>query len=359
MNFNDNTNDSNRETSDATNQPCGEWQPLLMLLAAGGELDPPEQARLTAHLANCPSCTSSLEIEREVLALVAVHHGEPDASLLASCRSELTDALDREEEGGWLRRALGLRLPLNWISPRPAWSAAVLLIVGFSIGSLAPRLLRHPVAPPNTAASDSASTVAPSNPTGAASPSFTAFDLHSADVAGINLFPSGGEGPARVQLQLKSQQPVTMEGTVDDDDVKGVLLNVLSSGDRVCPDVRLAAVECLRTRSNDPEVRAALCRALRKDRNAAVRLKALEALDGSGSQQMVRQTLVDALVDDQNPGVRIEAVTALREMAAKGQMDSDVHTVDVLRQLMQKDPNTYIRLQSAAAVRDIGPREKF
>jgi len=74
---------------------------------------------------------------------------------------------------------------------------------------------------------------------------------------------------------------------------------------------------------------------------------------------MVRQTLLEALVDDHNPGVRIEAVNALREMAARGQMDSDDHTLDVLRERMQKDPNTYIRLQSAAAIRDIGPREKF
>ncbi len=158
---------------------------------------------------------------------------------------------------------------------------------------------------------------------------------------------------------MKSQQPVTVEGTVDDDNVKSVLLNVLGGGERFCPDIRLDAVECLRTRSNDPQVRAALCQAVRKDRNAAVRLKALEALDGAGSQEMVRQTLLDALVEDQNPGVRIEAVNALRDMAAKGQMDSDGHTADVLRERMQKDPNTYIRLQSAAAIRDIGPREKF
>jgi hypothetical protein len=26
---------------------------------------------------------------------------------------------------------------------------------------------------------------------------------------------------------------------------------------------------------------------------------------------------------------------------------------------MQKDPSTYIRLQSAAAIRDLGPRQKF
>ncbi len=76
-------------------------------------------------------------------------------------------------------------------------------------------------------------------------------------------------------------------------------------------------------------------------------------------QAMVRQTLLDALVDDSNPGVRMEAVNALRNMAASGQMDSDDHSVAVLRERMQKDPNTYIRLQSAAAIRDIGPRQKF
>lgn len=162
-----------------------------------------------------------------------------------------------------------------------------------------------------------------------------------------------------MQLQLKSQQPVTVEGTVDDDDVKSALLSVLSGGERFCPDIRLDAVECLRGRSNDPAVRSALCRAVRKDHNAAVRLKAIEALDGAGSQEMVRETLLDALVDDQNPGVRIEAVNALRNIAANGQMNSDDHTVDVLRERMQKDPNTYIRLQSAAAIRDIGPRQKF
>jgi HEAT repeat protein/putative zinc finger protein len=351
------------DTSDgATSQKCGEWQPLLMLFAAGGELEPAEQAQLAAHLSNCTSCCEALEREKELLSLLTAHRSEPDAALLASARASLDDVLDREEEHGWLRRALGLRLPLNWLSPRPAWSAAVLLIVGFAVGASVPRLLRHPVAHPTivnpTAPDVSAGVVSPDN-TGVASSSFAGFDLHSADVAGINVFPSGNDGPPRVQLQLKAQQPMTVEGTVDDDNVKGVLLNVLSSGERFCPDVRLDAVECLSSRSNDPEIRSALCRAVHKDRNPAVRLKALEALDGSGSQEMVRQTLLDALVDDQNPGVRIEAVNALREMAAKGQMDSDGRTVNVLRERVKKDPNTYIRLQSAAAVRDIGPREKF
>lgn len=354
---------TNHDTSDEnTSQPCAEWQPLLMLSAVGDELEPAEQARLAAHLTACASCTASLESEREVLALFAADRSDADAALLASCRAGLEDALDREEEGGWLRRALGLRLPANWLSPRPAWSAAILLIIGFSVGALAPRLLRHPNDPGRLAdlpTPDTTTRLSSSNGSDANSPSLTSFDLHSADVAGINLFPSGNEGPTRVQLQLKAQQPLTVEGTVDDANVKDVLLSVLASGDRFCPDVRLNAVECLSQRSDDPAVRSALCRAVRKDPNAAVRLKALEALDDAGSQEMVRQTMLDALVDDQNPGVRVEAVNALREMAAKGQMDPDGHTLNVLRERMQKDPNTYIRLQSAAAIRDIGPSEKF
>jgi HEAT repeat protein len=118
-------------------------------------------------------------------------------------------------------------------------------------------------------------------------------------------------------------------------------------------------VDLLRARNNDPEVRAALCHAVHTDHNAAVRLKALEALNGAEPQDIIRQTLLDALVDDQNPGVRVEAINALREMAAKGQVVSDDHMLAVLRERTQKDPSTYIRLQSAAAIRDLGPRQNF
>jgi hypothetical protein len=346
---------------------CPEWQPLLMLSAAGGELEAADQARLAEHLAGCVACTVTLAREKELIALMATLHAEPDAAMLASFRSGLDDSLDREEEGGWLGRKLGMRPPFRWLTPRPAWSAALLLIVGFSVGAFAPRFLHRPalhLASANQPGVETASTASTSpalttEGVAANSPSLAAIDIHSADVAGISLLPSDDQGLPRVRLQLKSQQPVTVEGTLDDDEVKSALLNVVNGGDHFCPDIRLDAVECLRGRGNDPQVRAALCRAIRKDHNAAVRLKAIEALDGAGSQEMVRETLLDALVEDQNPGVRIEAVNALRNMAAKGQMDSDDHSVDVLRERMQKDPNTYIRLQSAAAIRDIGPRQKF
>jgi len=334
-------------------QPCAEFEQSLVLSIAG-ELDPLEQASLAEHLAHCTSCSTSLEQEKEILAALAAHRPEPDAALLAACRSGLEEALDREEERGTLRRWLGSMIPSGWLAPRPAWSAAILLLMGFSVGILGPQLLRQTVASKNPdVTSPSASSENP------VEPSNSPIDLHSAQVAGINVVPSGMNEPPQVELQLKAQQRFKVQGTVNNDDVKSVLINVLRNNSRFDPDVRLDAVDLLRARNNDPEVRSALCYAVHTDHNAAVRLKALEALNGAEPQDIIRQTLLDALVDDQNPGVRVEAINALRGMAAKGQVEPDEHMLTVLRERMKKDPSTYIRIQSAAAIRDLGPREKF
>lgn len=335
-------------------QPCAEFEPMLALLAAD-ELNPAEQAKVAEHLAHCTGCTETFEREREVLALIAEHQTEPDAALLSSCRAGLEDALDREEERGSLRSLIARILPGGWIAPRPAWSAALLLLLGFSVGMLVPRLLHQPVVAGNSnvAAQESAPGAAP------ADTSRTPIDIHTAQVAGISVIPASGNQPPQVELQVRSQQPFKVQGTVNNDDVKSLLINVLRNNDRFDADVRLDAVDLLRARNNDSEVRSALCHAVHTDSNAAVRLKALEALNGAEPQDLIRQTLLDALVDDKNPGVRVEAINALRGMAAKGQVVPDDHMLAVLHERMRKDPSTYIRIQSAAAIRDLGPREKF
>jgi len=345
-----------KQDKNLANPRCNEIEPLLVLSVAGEDLAAAEQESLASHLAECADCSASFNREKELLAVFADHRQQPDAALLASCRASLEDALDREEEGGWLSRTLGAWIPSNWLSPQPAWSAAVLLVIGFSVGMLGPRLLLHRGA--DLVADDKGdaqAAVSPVDDAGASRPSSlspTSLDFHTADVAGINVLPSIGDDPAQVQLQLRAQEPVTVQGTVNNDDVRGLLLHILGSNETFCPDMRLQAVDLLRMRNNDPEVQKALCHAVRNDSNAAVRLKSLEALNGSEPQDLVRQTLLDALVDDQNPGVRVEAINQLRDMTAKGQVVSDDHMISVLRDRMENDPNTYIRLQSAAAIRD-------
>ena len=338
---------------------CNGFEERWTLFTAG-ELDASEVAEMKSHLVECEPCNQTLAQENALVALLSSNRREPDAALLAGCRASLEDALDREEEHGWLRRAVGAVLPVNWISPAPAWSAAVLLLIGFSVGVLGPRFWWHPAVTGNSqAAAKSGGTAAEGLVANDPGGRLNTIDLHSARVAGINVFPSGDDKPPQVELRLNAQQPFTVQGTVNNDDVKSVLMFVLRNNQRFDADTRMNAVELLRARNNDADVRAALCQTVHTDHNAAVRLKALEALDGAEPQDIIQQTLLDALVDDQNPGVRVEAINALRAMAAKGQVESDAHLLAVLRERMHKDPSTYIRLQSAAAIQDLGPRQKF
>ncbi len=114
---------------------------MLVLFVAGDELNAAQQDAVAQHLAQCAECSAEVARERELLAMLAAHRAEPDAAMLASCRASLEDALDREEEGGWLRRKFGILLPANWLSPEPVWSAALLVMIGFSVGLFGPRFL--------------------------------------------------------------------------------------------------------------------------------------------------------------------------------------------------------------------------
>jgi hypothetical protein len=355
--------DANNKARGTEAQLCSEWEPLLILSAAG-ELDPIEQARVDEHAANCESCFASLTRERELARLIAEHGAEPDGALLASCRASLEDALDREEERGWLRRFISPLLPSNWLSPSPAWSAAVLLTIGFTVGILGPRLLIRAARAHVTARSSVSSNRPVELPPGmieaSTSPTNSApsvIDLHHADVAGINVFPSEGDAPPEVELRLNAQQPAMVRGTTDDDMVKNMLLDVVRHNDPPNLDVCLSALDALRSCNSDPEVQAALCRVVRTNSNPTVRLRALKALDGSEPQGIFRQTLLDALKGDQSSGVRVEAINELLGLAQSGQVTRDDQVFSVLRNRMQNDPDSYVRAQSAAAIREISAKQ--
>jgi hypothetical protein len=348
-------------------QRCMEFAERLELMAIE-ELDREGCAQVEAHAANCAECARMLSSYREFDRFLAgAEREEPDAAFLASCRAGLEDALDREEEKGLLRRWAEAVMPGQWLTPHPAFSAALLVAIGISIGTLVPRVMLHyglgttqettqgTGGGLSSSGARGGSGITVANSAGAASES----DWRTADVTGINWVSTGDNTPPRVEVQLKALRPLVVAGTVSNGNVEQVLLNILRNNQRYDPDVRLDAVELLRPRDKEADVRQALCQTVRTDRNAAVRLKALEALSGSDAQNDVRDTLLAALVGDSNPGVRIEAINTLRTMAENGQMESDPGTMAVLRERMQKDPSTYIRLQSAAAIRDLGPREKY
>src|SRR5712692_4821127 len=120
---------------------CKEFEeslPLYLYQELPGELE----AALDAHSASCEPCSVRLEKARGVHELLTQRPAaEPSSALLAECRKELSQALDRELATGWWQGLLS-----EWFSflpPRPAvraTGALAVLVFGFGLGwSLRPR----------------------------------------------------------------------------------------------------------------------------------------------------------------------------------------------------------------------------
>jgi HEAT repeat protein len=226
-----------------------------------------------------------------------------------------------------------------------------------------------------------------------ASQKLTDEQLSKMAVAGINLSPWPNAAPGTVQLQLRAEQPMVLSGNADDQEMRRVLTYVVENGERFDAGIRLDCLDALKAQARDLQVRGALLTAARKDQNPAVRMKALEALRDSAADDAVRQALLDALTHDANPGVRVEVVNMLvhslepelgdssmpslanvpdnaddmTDEAAAIAPPSEPETpaadplvgkvIRTLQELRKRDPNRYVRLRSAAALRQIGPRE--
>jgi len=294
------------------------------------ELPAEERAAVAAHLEVCASCAAALgELERLRTALDRRPAREPSPELLVRCREALEEALDREEQS-W--RAL----VRNWFVLPPGVSALrvtaalTILLVGFSLGwTLRTR------------------TPASLAPNGGASPWIGA----NLDNLRINSISQVAPDPqtGAVRITLDAERRVTLESSFEDPRIREVLLYAVKNYEN--PGIRRDTLEVLRQGGNNPTVRDALLYALRRDPNPGVRLEAMEAVQALAWGPDVRGALLEALREDTNPGVRVAAVNVLVEHA-----DEDVFPV--LERMAAGDPNTYVRLKCARALRE-RPREDF
>jgi hypothetical protein len=324
---------------------CPEFERLVALYA-WDELEPARRATVEQHVAGCAGGAAGLEHERHLLEILAgAESEEPSELLLAECRRTLSGTLDETEiHIGWvdrLRLAFGRMRVSDWVTQHPAWGAALLLLLGMAVGRIAPPSSSAPnVAPP-------AISVAQGSPADAA----------RGEITGIRRLSGNG-----VEVSITSERPVIVQGSASDRDVRLALVRALEASDSFDPDLRLDSVELLKPQMQDSDVRQALCQAARRDLNPSVRLKAVEALRGFELDDQVRQTLLDALQHDKNPGVRVEAVSALRAFF-ESQTDQtplrDDRIARVLADRKVKDPNEFVRMQSAAAMQQIAARKAY
>jgi hypothetical protein len=359
---------------------CHEVAPLLVFLACD-EVTAEERAGIESHIAECAECHAQLAEVGEFqdnLSGVPQSADELDrtGTLLAQCRSELSESLDEmsappAEQESW--RPFGF--VRRWMALRPGWSAAGLLAAGAILGV---QLLQW--LPTN----DSNWNVRAVNVS--AAQKISDDQLAKMAVSGINFAPNADGVPGNLQVQLRAEQPVVLSGNLDDSDMRRVLTYVVKNSDRFDPGVRLDCLDALRAKIGDAEIREALLDAARHDKNPAVRMKALESLREAASEEAVRDAVLESLEEDSNAGVRVEAINLLvRSLEMESAMppvppgtransdepmveptapvtlaDSDPSVRRVLRaldQLRRNDPNHYVRLRSAAALRQIGPAE--
>jgi len=329
----------------------------LLTLYACEEACPQESEIVERHVGACLECAAALSAElrlRQMLATLAQPADglDPAGALLEQCRSELAEALDDSNDHVVAARlgfgSQGLLAQFfSWcrleLTLHPAMGAALFVLLGLGMGRALPTI------------SSNGTTTAGfvPNMTVSAAPRIPDQELQNMSVSAVYMVPDAGTGAPNIEVQMRAMKPVVLAGGPDDADVKRVLTFILQNGQRFDSDVRQDSVEVLRVRTADSDVRRLLCDASRHDPNPGVRLRALESLHGFEQDATVRDALLDALVHDSNPGVRIEAVNELRATFESGNTAGDPRVARVLRDLSEHDPNNYIRLQAAAAVRQV------
>ncbi len=312
---------------------CEEAQQAIVL-AQYGELADDLQLPLEAHLRGCEECRREWNAylllgERMALNPVA----EPSPNLLAASRMRLDEALDLmpARSFGQQFRANSFRW-LGFVQGAPALTT-LLLGMGFLGGHLLARYgaAHGPQLPGVVMLSHPAQGTV-------------------ASVSGIVQTPNSD----LVQVNYNKLVPETMQGSLDDPEVRKLLMlgtQLATSSQAHVDAVALLAHECRDGHNcgeegeGDRGIRAALLTSLRTDRSAAVRLQALNGLQPYVAQdERVRDGLLAALMHDRNAEVRTEAISMLSPVAA----DSSVR--QALRTVSSRDANPAIRNASFQAL---------
>jgi hypothetical protein len=287
-----------------------------------GELTPAEEDRIEQHLHQCPACARELQRQRALAASMDRRQAEVPPGLLAECRADLMAAI--QGGAGVPERSPGpWRLFLNALSDTFAgWSrfrqpvgALALLAVGF----LSARFTT------NSPAVESSLVPGPS-------------DQVFSTVRSVQPSPSGG-----VQISFDETRRRVVSGPMDDQNIRRLLLSAAREDNTA---VRVESVDLLKSHSGTSDVRDALLNALAHDPNAGVRLKAVEGLKPLAGDPDVRKVLAQVLLADDNSAVRMQVVDLLVE-------HRDDATVGVLQDLMQKEDNSYVRLKSEKALKEM------
>jgi hypothetical protein len=315
---------------------CKEFEEYLTL-DLYGDLPPEQRAPYEAHLAACVHCQATREQVRGLHEVLAQRPRlEPSPDFLVECRQALVEALDGERLGwrGLIREWLPfLQFPPPQVAPRLAFALS-LMVFGFGLGwTLRPHAAR----------------VVPSQPGSVTTSSLADTDFENMrinDISRVAPDPKTGD----VRITMDAQRRVTLQGSLDDPRIQQLLVYAVKSYDNA--GIRRDTLDALRARTKSPNVRAALLYSMEHDPNVGNRLAALDAVRGMEGGEDLQQSLIEVLEHDKNMGVRVESVDVLVDLVEKQGRDEAI--LSALDRLAASDPNRYVRLKCASALRKLG-----
>jgi hypothetical protein len=304
-----------------------EWVKDNAFLYAYDELTDDLRFEFEQHVNRCENCAGEVKALKGLRDAMSVAPMlEPTASLLASSRMQLQEALEiAQQDRGWKRWFYDPFSMLGHMKFSPAL-AAVLLMIGFGGGAGVAYKLAH-----NAPASDSG-TVAGSTNNNA--------NLSTAAIAGIREIQQV-PGTNNIEIKYDTLTPRSATGSMSDPAIQQLL--VYASRNNINSGIRLNSVDMLTRNPQDQKIREVLIASLRYDTNPGIRLKSLEALGPYAKDDVtVRDAIVESLLHDSNPGVRSLALQTLQPVKADGTVRM------ALQFLADKDKDQAIRRQSRA-----------
>jgi hypothetical protein len=304
-------------------------------LALYGELTNEEQSALEAHLKNCDECRNELEQQRNLLSLIPDKKNEVDDKLLMEARAQLRGAIRNERQHiGFLDNIFQYLNDFITFPLRLAISGAALLAIGFFVGYLF------------YGSSKSETKIIPDKTDN----QFPVFqdDVTISNISFIDSDPSDGE----VEFTFVAMKPVYLKGRVDDPQIQSILtysmLNEQNPGSRFNSINAMVSDKPIKF---DKDVKDALITVVMTDENPGVRREALKLMKKLPYDQDIKQAFIFVLTSDTSSGLRIEAINALVDAGKKG-FTLNKNEIDLFKQKLQTDDNSYIRYRTKTILQE-------
>ncbi len=307
----------------------------MIRLSLYGELTNAEQSVLELHLKDCDECRNELEQQRNLLSLISTKKNDVDDKLLMEARAQLRGAIRNERQRkGYLDNIIQYLNNFITIPFRAVLSGAALLAIGFFVGYLF----------------YGSSTIDPNKLPDKTNNQFTVFqdDVTISNISFIDSDPSDGE----VEFTFVAMKPVYLKGRVDDPKIQSILTYSMLNEQN--PGSRFNSINAMYSEKPikfDEDVKDALITVVMTDENPGVRREALKLMKKLPYDKDVKRAFIYVLTTDTSSGLRIEAINALIDAGKKG-ITLDKNEIDLFKQKLQTDDNSYIRYRTKTILQE-------